>query len=183
MKDGPNIVGIAALIADHARVEVLTTLMSGQALTATELADIAGVTKQTMSSHLAKLVEARLISCSSQGRHRYFRIASEDVAHLLETLMVRCRSESARFVMHARTIVTRVLSPCLQTLHAKRTEAFPEANGVTSQFFPIADVAKVEIWPRGQARRGRLRQDNSRGAPQTTIHRHGKPAPLHNAAV
>ena len=87
MKDGPNIVGIAALIGDHARAEVLTTLMSGQAFTATELADLANVTKQTMSSHLAKLTEAKLISATSQGRHRYFRIANEDVAHLLETLM------------------------------------------------------------------------------------------------
>lgn len=87
MKDGPNIVAIAALIGDHARAEVLTALMAGQALTATELADVAGVTKQTMSSHLAKLTEAGLISVNSQGRHRYFRIANDDVAHLLETLM------------------------------------------------------------------------------------------------
>lgn len=87
MKDGPNIVGIAALIGDHARAEVLTTLMSGQALTATELADLSGVTKQTMSSHLAKLTDAGLLTANSQGRHRYFRIASEEVASLLETLM------------------------------------------------------------------------------------------------
>ena len=55
MKDGPNIVGIAALIGDHARAEILTALMGGHALTATELAQIAGVTKQTVSAHLARL--------------------------------------------------------------------------------------------------------------------------------
>ena len=44
MKVGPSIVRIAALIGDHARAEILTALMSGQALTATELADVAGVT-------------------------------------------------------------------------------------------------------------------------------------------
>lgn len=87
MKDGPNIVGIAALIGDHARAEALTALMSGRALTATELADTAGVTKQTMSAHLAKLVGAGLIVMDSQGRHRYFRLADEEVAHLLESLM------------------------------------------------------------------------------------------------
>ncbi len=54
MKDGPNIVGIAALIGDHARAEILTALMGGQALTATELAAVAGVTKQTVSAHLAQ---------------------------------------------------------------------------------------------------------------------------------
>ena len=61
--------------------------MAGQALTATELADIAGVTKQTISAHLAKLVDAELVAVESQGRHRYFRLADRDVAHLLESLM------------------------------------------------------------------------------------------------
>lgn len=87
MKDGPNIVGIAALIGDHARAEILTALMSGQAFMASELAERAGVTKQTMSSHLAKLSETGLITAKSQGRYRYFRIANEEAAHLLETLM------------------------------------------------------------------------------------------------
>jgi DNA-binding transcriptional ArsR family regulator len=87
MKDGPNIVGIAALIGDHARAEVLTALMADRALTATELADVAGVTKQTISAHLAKLVDAGLVAVESQGRHRYFRLADKDVAHLLESLI------------------------------------------------------------------------------------------------
>lgn len=87
MKDGPNIVGIAALIGDHARAEALTALMSGMALTATELADAAGVTKQTMSSHLAKLLDAGLVAVEPAGRNRYFRLAGEEVAALLESLM------------------------------------------------------------------------------------------------
>jgi DNA-binding transcriptional ArsR family regulator len=87
MKDGPNIVGIAALIGDHARAEMLTALAGGEALTATELATVAGVTKQTVSGHLAKLVDARLVSVASQGRHRYFRLSDHDVAQLLESLM------------------------------------------------------------------------------------------------
>ncbi len=87
MKDGPNIVGIAALVGDHARAEVLTALLADRALTATELADVANVTKQTISAHLAKLVDAELVAVESQGRHRYFRLADPDVAHLLESLM------------------------------------------------------------------------------------------------
>jgi DNA-binding transcriptional ArsR family regulator len=87
MKDGPNIVGIAALIGDQARAEILTALMTGQALTATELAEVAGVTKQTVSAHLAKLHDARLLAVEKQGRHRYFRLAHRDVAQLLESLM------------------------------------------------------------------------------------------------
>ena len=87
MKDGPNIVGIAALIGDRARADMLTALIGGEALTATELGAVAGVTKQTVSAHLAKLVDARLVAVERQGRHRYFRLADRDVAQLLESLM------------------------------------------------------------------------------------------------
>jgi DNA-binding transcriptional ArsR family regulator len=87
MKDGPNIARIASLIGDHARCDMLTALLAGEALTATELAAEAGITKQTASSHLAKLVDAGLVVVETQGRHRYFRLAAADVAQLLETLM------------------------------------------------------------------------------------------------
>jgi DNA-binding transcriptional ArsR family regulator len=87
MRDGPSIARIAALVGDHARAEILTALMTGQALTATELGQIAGVTKQTASAHLAKLVDARLLGVEVQGRHRYFRLADRDVAELVESLM------------------------------------------------------------------------------------------------
>jgi DNA-binding transcriptional ArsR family regulator len=87
MKLGPNIVGIAALIGDRARADILTVLLSGKALTAMELADAANVTKQTASSHLAKLMDRQLLVQEKQGRHRYFRLANEDVAQLLESLM------------------------------------------------------------------------------------------------
>lgn len=87
MKDGPNIANIAALIGDHARADALAALMSGMALTATELADEAGVTRQTMSTHLSRMVGAGLLAVEAQGRHRYFRLADDDVAQLLESLM------------------------------------------------------------------------------------------------
>src|SRR5439155_25458225 len=87
MKDGPSIARVAALIGDHARADVLTALMADRALTATELAHVAGVTRATISAHLAKLVDARLLAMDTQGRHRYFRLADHDVAALLESLM------------------------------------------------------------------------------------------------
>jgi len=86
MQDGPSIVRIASLLGDPARAGVMSALMGGQALTATELAHVAGVTKQTISGHLSKLVDARLLAVEAQGRHRYFRLAAADVAELLETL-------------------------------------------------------------------------------------------------
>ena len=58
MKDGPDIALIGSLIGDPARANMLTALMSGKALTASELAVEAGITPQTASSHLARLAEA-----------------------------------------------------------------------------------------------------------------------------
>jgi DNA-binding transcriptional ArsR family regulator len=87
MKDGPHIVAIAALIGDRARSEILTALLGGQALTATELSEVAEVSKATTSAHLARLVEAKLLAVESQGRHRYFRLADDDVAQLMESLL------------------------------------------------------------------------------------------------
>lgn len=87
MKEGPSISVVAALVGDPARADMLTALMSGRALTATELAQEAGVTAQTASSHLAKLCEGGLLVPTKQGRHRYFRLSGADVADVLEGLM------------------------------------------------------------------------------------------------
>ena len=117
MKDGPSIARIAALIGDHARAEILTALMTGQALTATELAHVAGITKQTVSAHLAKLVDARLLAVEVQGRHRYFRLAERDVADLLERLMgVAQRSGAVRLVPGPREPALRKARVCYDHL-------------------------------------------------------------------
>lgn len=57
-------------------------------MTATELGLAARVAPSTASGHLSKLVEGRLVSATSNGRHRYFRLASPAVASALESLMV-----------------------------------------------------------------------------------------------
>ncbi|XUM20551.1 ArsR/SmtB family transcription factor [Bradyrhizobium oligotrophicum S58] len=86
MKSGPDIAMVAALVGDPARANMLTALLSGRALTATELAQEAGVTPQTASSHLAKLEGGGLVEPEKQGRHRYYRLADPDVADVLEKL-------------------------------------------------------------------------------------------------
>ncbi len=117
MKDGPHIARVAALIGDHARAEVLTALMADRAMTATELANIAGVSKATISAHLAKLVEANLISVDPQGRHRYFRLANHDVAQLLESLMgVAFRSGAVRLRGSPREPALRKARMCYDHL-------------------------------------------------------------------
>jgi DNA-binding transcriptional ArsR family regulator len=77
----------AALIGDPARANMLAALMDGRALTARELADAAGITPQTASGHLSRMVEAGLLAMERQGRHRYHRLASPAVAQLLESIM------------------------------------------------------------------------------------------------
>jgi DNA-binding transcriptional ArsR family regulator len=86
MKVGPDIAMVAALVGDPARANMLTALMTGRALTASELAQEAGITPQTASSHLAKLEGGKLIEPEKQGRHRYYRLTDPDVAGVLEGL-------------------------------------------------------------------------------------------------
>jgi len=86
MKAGPDIAMVASLVGDPARANMLTALMTGRALTASELAHEAGITPQTASSHLAKLESGCLIEQEKQGRHRYYRLTDPDVAGVLEGL-------------------------------------------------------------------------------------------------
>ena len=87
MTDGPYIAEVASLIGDPARANMLAALLSGRAMTATELGIEANVAPSTASGHLAKLVGGKLLLVAPAGRHRYFRLASPEVAQLLEKLM------------------------------------------------------------------------------------------------
>ena len=86
MKAGPDIAMVASLVGDPGRANMLTALMTGRALTASELAHQAGITPQTASSHLAKLEGGGLIEQEKQGRHRYYRLTDPDIAAVLEGL-------------------------------------------------------------------------------------------------
>lgn len=103
----PNIANLAALIADPARAAILDALLDGRAWTATELSVEAGVTPQTTSSHLAKLLDGGMILVDRQGRHRYYRLANAQVAHLLETLAIA--SGGRREPRSAKTAETQQL--------------------------------------------------------------------------
>lgn len=77
----------AALFSDAARASMLLALMDGRALPAGELAILGNVAPQTASSHLAKLVSGNVLAVEQQGRHRYYRLASTEVAQTVESLM------------------------------------------------------------------------------------------------
>jgi len=128
MKDSPSIVGIAALIGDQARASMLSALMGGQALTASELAAEANITKQTASSHLNKLLDAGLICVQAQGRHRYFQLAAADVATLLESLMgVAHRTRAARSSPGPRNPALRKARVCYDHLAGELAVEFYDA--------------------------------------------------------
>lgn len=87
MRADPRLAEIAALVGDPARANILSALSDGRALSASELAYFAGVSPQTTSGHLAKLTEAQLLAVEKQGRHRYYRLATARVAHMIEGIM------------------------------------------------------------------------------------------------
>ncbi|MBY4675215.1 ArsR/SmtB family transcription factor [Marinobacterium arenosum] len=86
MQDNFQIARLAGLIADPSRAIMLVSLMDGRAYTSGELARTAGLTPQTASGHLVRLADEGLLSVVKQGRHRYYRLASDEVAQALEAL-------------------------------------------------------------------------------------------------
>jgi DNA-binding transcriptional ArsR family regulator len=86
MQGDADIAAVARVIGDRSRSRVLLALGDGRALAASVLAQEAGVAASTISEHLAKLVDAGLLSVESHGRHRYYRLAGPQVAQLLESL-------------------------------------------------------------------------------------------------
>lgn len=106
-----NIATPAALIGDPTRAAMLQALQDGRAQPASALAWAAGVTAQAASNHLTKLVDGGLLAVEREGRHRYYRLASAEVAHALEALSVLAkpvrsletlRSPQARALRDAR---------------------------------------------------------------------------------
>ena len=91
-----DIAAVASLLADPARCKVLLALDDGRALPASVLADEAGVSRSTASSHLGKLTDAGLLSVETHGRHRYYRLAGPEVGDLLEHLVRLAPSRPVR---------------------------------------------------------------------------------------
>jgi DNA-binding transcriptional ArsR family regulator len=86
MDDAPDIARIAALLADPARARILRMLVDGTTRPAGELAYAANISAQSANRHLARLVEGRLLTAEPHGRHRYFRIATREVADMIERI-------------------------------------------------------------------------------------------------
>jgi DNA-binding transcriptional ArsR family regulator len=97
MITGPIIAETAALVGDPARATMVSALVDGRTMTASELAAAARVTPQTASTHLAKLTAAGVLSVARRGRHRYFRLASPTVARMIDGIVAVALEKRPRY--------------------------------------------------------------------------------------
>lgn len=86
MDGDADVARAAALLAEPARAKVLIALADGRALPASLLATEAGVSPQTVSAHLHKLLDGGLLEMEQSGRHRYYRLAGPEVAEAVEAV-------------------------------------------------------------------------------------------------
>ncbi|TEA45667.1 transcriptional regulator [Bacillus sp. BH2] len=87
MSINPNVAEVAFLLGEKSRAAILISLMDGRLHTASELAYMAAIKPQTASFHLSKLIESNLVNVDKQGRHRYYQLANEEVARILESFL------------------------------------------------------------------------------------------------
>ncbi|TPK90274.1 winged helix-turn-helix domain-containing protein [Mesorhizobium sp. B2-4-17] len=124
MREGPDIARIASLVGDPARANMLSALMGGTALTASELALEAGVSLPTASSHLSKLMEGGLLTLASQGRHRYYGLAGPQVAGMIEAITGVAEAVGPRRVRPGpRDAAMRVARVCYDHLAGEQAVA------------------------------------------------------------
>jgi DNA-binding transcriptional ArsR family regulator len=100
----PRLASVAAVIADATRARMLSYLLAGDYASAGELARAASVSPATVSGHLGKLMAAELLVCEQRGRHRYYKLADDEVAHALEALalMAERRTHTAAWANPTR---------------------------------------------------------------------------------
>jgi DNA-binding transcriptional ArsR family regulator len=137
----------AALVADPARAAMLTSLLDGRSSPAGELARIANVSPQSASMHLSQLVDGGFLKVSQQGRHRYYRIAKPEVAHVIESLGAISMPEKYKSsradqaLCYARTCYDHLAGE----LAVELTASF-ERNGV----IVVRGHRDYELTPRGE---------------------------------
>lgn len=147
---GPSIAEVGHLIGDPARAQILAALMHGRALTASELAFAAHVSPQTTSSHLGKLTDGRLLSMHKQGRHRYYRLASPQVAQMVEAVMGVAAAGPPRHRPHSRVDAElRAARTCYDHLAGRLGVAL--ADVMSSRGLVVIEGDGGEVTPDGLA--------------------------------
>lgn len=164
MDEAPNIPRIANLLADAARARIVWTLIDGTTRPAGELAYAANISAQSASAHLAKLVEGGLLEAEAQGRHRYFRIASAEVASLIEglaSLGAATHSRAPRSVRPARVMPIQFLHARTCYGHLAGEMAVKVLEAMLKQRWLNADGRDYSITRLGEAKLAALSVDVS----------------------
>ena len=152
MRPGVTMAEVAALIGDPGRANMLAALMDGRALTATELAFAAGISAPTASGHLKKLTEGGLLDQSRQGRHRYFALASGEVAQMLEAILVVAGSDAGTARPRATPRVPPELAECRTCYdHLAGRVAVAIADGLVARGAIDIDSDAAVVTPKGLA--------------------------------
>ncbi|HEY7038917.1 MAG TPA: metalloregulator ArsR/SmtB family transcription factor [Methylomirabilota bacterium] len=142
----PDIASVASLLADPSRAAMCMALAGGEARPAGELAARAGVSAQTASNHLGKLIAGRILRVEQQGRWRYYRLASADVGHAVEALAVVAPS-------HSRGIAVNGMDAASWRLREART-CYSHLAGRLG--VALADALTAGGWLEGDGRDYRL---------------------------
>ena len=140
MITGPIIAEIAAVVGDPARATMVSALLDGRGLTASELASAARITPQTASTHLAKLTEAGLLAMVRKGRQRHFRLASPTVEDMIDGIAAVALAKRPRY---------RPLAPLAQALGAARI-CFDHLAGRLGVEVTDSLVAREYVAPDGE---------------------------------
>jgi DNA-binding transcriptional ArsR family regulator len=141
MKEDSRLAEIAALVGDPARANILTALLDGRALTASELAYFAGVSPQTASGHLAKLTESRMLALQKQGRHRYYRLATPQVGRMIESIMEVAIAAPERYRPRSKVdVALRTARTCYDHFAGRLGVGLTEALGARGHLV-LADEA------------------------------------------
>ncbi|MER9118955.1 winged helix-turn-helix domain-containing protein [Mesorhizobium sp. M0954] len=146
MREGPDIARIASLVGDPARANMLSALMGGTALTASELALEAGVSLPTASSHLSKLMEGGLLTLASQGRHRYYGLAGPQVAGMIEAITgVAAAAGPQRVRPGPRDAAMRVARVCYD--HLAGEQAVAMLDRLVARQVLLRDDEEIQLGP------------------------------------
>jgi DNA-binding transcriptional ArsR family regulator len=117
MHGDADIATIASVIGHPARGRMLTAMLGGRALPASELAEVAGVSASTASAHLQRLTGSGLVAVEQHGRHRYHRLADARVAELIETMAQLAPAQGIRSLREAnRSTAERAARSCYDHL-------------------------------------------------------------------
>src|ERR1700735_2738224 len=119
---------VGELIAEPARAAMLIALLDGRALSAGELAMIAGVSAPSASAHLSKLVGGALVCVRNQGRHRYYSLTGPEVVYALEALgAIATRPRPASTIHSPRNMEMYCARSCYDHLAGRAAVAVAQA--------------------------------------------------------